>query len=103
MVVITAEDRNEDPVLSGRPELTIEEINSGVEEAANPDFDGNPEPVGQTPPVATVNVYNVVDEDRRAATNEWSLEGEDAGEFQLIGNVGRTLVFRNQPDYENPG
>ena len=46
--------------------------------------------------------YNVVDEDRRAATNEWSLEGEDAGEFQLIGNVGRTLVFRNQPDYETP-
>ena len=26
VVVITAEDRNEDPVLRGRPELTIEEI-----------------------------------------------------------------------------
>ena len=49
-----------------------------------------------------VNVYNVVDEDRRAATNEWSLEGEDKDQFQLIGNVGRTLVFRNQPDYETP-
>ena len=23
-------------------------------------------------------------------------------QFQLIGSVGRTLVFRNQPDYENP-
>ena len=102
VVVITAEDMNEDPVLSGRPELTIEEIDSGDEDAANPDFVGNPEPVDQNPAVATVNVYNVVDEDRRAATNEWSLEGEDAGEFQLIGNVGRTLVFRNQPDYENP-
>ena len=102
VVVITAEDMNEDPVLSGRPELTINEINSGGEDAANPDFDGNPEPAGQDPAVATVNVYNVVDEDRRAATNQWSLEGEDAGEFQLIGNVGRTLVFRNQPDYENP-
>ena len=102
VVVITAEDMNEDPVLSGRPELTIDEIDSGDEDAANPDFDGNPEPVDQSPAVATVNVYNVVDEDRRAATNEWSLEGEDAGEFQLIGNVGRTLVFRNQPDYETP-
>ena len=102
VVVITAEDMNEDPVLSGRPELTINEIDSGDEDAANPDFDGNPEPEGQNPAVAAVNVYNVVDEDRRAATNEWSLEGEDAGEFQLIGNVGRTLVFRNQPDYENP-
>ena len=89
VVVITAADENEDPVLSGRPELTIDE-NTML-------FDGNTE--GQDP---TVNVYNVVDEDRRAATNEWSLEGEDAGEFRLIGNVGRTLVFRNQPDYENP-
>ena len=102
VVVITAEDINEDPVLSGRPELTIDEIDSGDEDADNPDFDGNPEPVDQDPAVATVNVYNVVDEDRRAATNEWSLEGADAGEFQLIGNVGRTLVFRNQPDYETP-
>ena len=102
VVVITAEDMNEDPVLSGRPELTIEEIDSSDEDAADPDFEGNPAPVGQTSAVATVNVYNVVDEDRRAATEEWSLEGEDAGEFQLIGTVGRTLVFRNQPDYESP-
>ena len=59
--------------------------------------------VGNTAEAApTVNVYNVVDEDRRAATNEWSLEGEDKGQFQLIGTVGRTLVFRNQPDYETP-
>ena len=94
VVVITAEDINEDPVLSGRPELTIAEIDSGGENAGNPDFDGNPG--------ATVNVYNVVDEDRRAATNEWSLEGEDKDQFQLIGNVGRTLVFRNQPNYETP-
>ena len=97
VVVITADDRNEDPVLSGRPELTINEIDSSDADAANPDFVGNPDPAAPT-----VNVYNVVDEDRRAATEEWSLKGEDAGEFQLIGNVGRTLVFRNQPDYENP-
>ena len=97
VVVITAEDINEDPVLSGRPELTINEIDSSSEDAANPLFVGNA--AGADP---TVNVYNVVDEDRRAATNEWSLEGEDKDQFQLIGNVGRTLVFRNQPDYETP-
>ena len=97
VVVITARDINEDPVLSGRPELTINEIDSGAENVANPLFVGNE---ADDPP--TVNIYNVVDEDRRAATNEWSLEGEDAGEFQLIGNVGRTLVFRSQPDYETP-
>ena len=88
--------------MSGRPELIIPEINSGEANAANPDFDGNPEPVDQNPAVATVNVYNVVDEDRRAATDEWALEGEDKDQFQLIGDGGRTLVFRNQPDYETP-
>ena len=92
MVVITAADMNEDPVLSGRPELTIPEINSGDAMAANPDFVGD----------AAVNVYGVVDEDHRSATDQWALKGEDAGQFQLIGTVGRTLVFRNQPDYENP-
>ena len=95
VVVITARDINEDPVLSGRPELTINEIDSGEANADSPDFD-DPGSDGD------VNVYNVVDEDRRAATNEWSLEGEDKEQFQLIGNVGRTLVFRNQPDYETP-
>ena len=52
--------------------------------------------------VPTVNVYNVDDEDYRASVASWRLEGEDAGEFQLIGTVGRTLVFTAQPDYENP-
>ena len=35
-------------------------------------------------------------------SQSWRLEGEDAGQFQLIGTVGRTLVFTTQPDYENP-
>ena len=42
------------------------------------------------------------DEDDRASVKSWRLEGEDAGQFQLIGTVGRTLVFTTQPDYENP-
>ena len=63
VVVITAEDINEDPVLSGRPELTINEIDSGDEDADSPLFVGN---TADADP--TVNVYNVVDEDRRAAT-----------------------------------
>ena len=43
------------------------------------------------------------DVDRRAllpSPGAW--KGEDAGEFQLIGTEGRTLVFKNQPDYETP-
>ena len=94
VVVITAEDMNERPVLRGRPELTINEI-VGSPNAANPDFEGNADP-------PTVNVYNVDDEDDRASVGSWDLVGDDAGEFQLIGEVGRTLVFTNQPDYENP-
>ena len=97
VVVITAEDMNEDPVLSGRPELTINEIDGGEANADSPLFVGN---TADADP--TVNVYNVVDEDRRDATQRWDLKGDDAGQFQLIGTVGRTLVFRNQPDYENP-
>ena len=51
----------------------------------------------------TVNVYNVDDdEDDRASVASWRLAGEDAGQFQLIGTVGRTLVFTTQPDYETP-
>ena len=97
VVVITADDRNEDPVLRGRPELTINEIDGGDANADSPLF------VGNTADAApTVNVYNVDDEDDRASVASWRLEGEDAGEFQLIGTVGRTLVFTTQPDYENP-
>ena len=102
VVAITAEDRNDNPVLRGRPELTIDEIDSGAANAESPDFVGNPDPVGQDPAVPTVNVYDVDDEDDRASVASWRLAGEDAGQFQLIGTVGRTLVFTTQPDYENP-
>ena len=95
VVVITAEDRNENPVLRGRPELTINEIDGGDEDATNPEFIG-------ADIDAKLNEYNVDDEDDRASVASWRLVGEDAGQFQLIGTVGRTLVFTTQPDYENP-
>ena len=97
VVVITARDMNEVPVLRGRPELTIREIDGGDATAGSPLFVGNT--VGADP---TVNVYNVDDEDDRASVKSWRLEGEDKAQFQLIGTVGRTLVFTTQPDYENP-
>ena len=97
VVVITAEDMNEAPVLRGRPELTINELDGGEANADNPLFVGNTAEAARA-----VNVYNVDDEDDRASVASWRLEGEDAGEFQLIGTVGRTLVFTTQPNYENP-
>ena len=96
VVVITAEDKNENPVLRGRPELIIEEIDGG--EARTP---SNRNLLGQAQ-MQELNEYNVDDEDDRASVASWRLAGEDAGQFQLIGVVGRTLVFTTQPDYENP-
>ena len=87
VVVITAEDRNDNPVLEGRPELTI------VEDAT--DFVGNP-----TDP--SVNYYTVADQDRHASIGSWSLNGEDKALLQLIGTEGRTLVFKTPPDFEIP-
>ena len=76
VVVITARDMNEVPVLRGRPELTINEIDGGAANADSPDFDGQPGPIEQAPVVPTVNVYNVDDEDDRASVRSWRLEGE---------------------------
>ena len=102
VVVITASDVNDNPVLSGRPELTIVENRDGHTEAGvthDPTqvFDGNAE---NTAP--TVNVYSVDDQDAHAGIARWELTGPDAGDLQLIGTEGRTLVFKSAPDYENP-
>ena len=68
VVVITADDRNEDPVLRGRPELTIDEIDGGDEDATKPLFvDENADPAS--------NEYNVDDEDDRASVASWRLGG----------------------------
>ena len=91
VVVITASDVNDNPVLTGRAELTI------AEDAGDRGFDGN-DPNADP----TVNVYTLDDEDFRAGNAEWRLEGEDAGDFQIIDIGGRTLIFRDAPDYEEP-
>ena len=74
VVVITAEDRNEDPVLSGRPELMINEIDGGDERTlVQPaTLSGTQQPQQSQPQTFT----NVVDEDHRAsATDQWAPEG----------------------------
>ena len=43
-----------------------------------------------------------MDQDFHAGIASWRLEGEDAGDFQLIETGGRTLIFKESPDYENP-
>ena len=109
VVVITASDVNDNPVLgvgvNGRPELTIQENRDGNTSGDQESpaftsveaFDGNT--AGNLP---TVNYYTVTDQDRHASISRWTLTGADAGDLQLIGTVGRTLVFRDAPDFENP-
>ena len=96
VVVITATDVHEVPVLSGRPELTINEIDGGNADADSPDFVGNP---AADP---AVNVYTVTDADFHSGIASWGLVGEDADDFQLKDTGGRTLIFNADPDYENP-
>ena len=102
VVVITVQDRNDNPVLTGRSELTIAENRDGHTEAGVTNdptqvFDGNAEDT-----VPTVNVYDVDDEDAGAGIQRWSFEGVDGALFQRTGLEGRTLVFRDAPDFENP-
>ena len=99
VVAITASDVNEAPVLAGRAELNINEINSSDEDALEPDFDGNTDGAPRT---ALVNYYTVSDQDDRDGIARWDLEGEDASLFRLVQVTGRTLEFNNAPDYENP-
>ena len=49
-----------------------------------------------------INEYTVDDQDFHAGIASWRLEGEDAGDFRLIETRGRTLIFKESPDYENP-
>ena len=95
-MVITAEDRNDAPVLSG----TVGADHHGDKQRRcgrrKPDFEGNTEDADP------INEYNVMDEDLHAGIASWRLEGEDRGDFQLIETGGRTLVFKESPDYENP-
>ena len=75
--------------------MTINEIDSGDADAVKPGFEGI-----DTDP--DLNEYNVMDQDFHAGIASWRLEGEDAGDFQLIETGGRTLIFKESPDYENP-
>ena len=107
VVVITATDVNEAPVLDGRVELTINEVreltitemDDSPELGLAPDFDGNTDMLARAD---LVNYYTVMDEDGRDGISRWDLEGDDANLFRLTQVTGRTLEFNNPPDYENP-
>ena len=106
-VTITAENVNEDPIVTGRAELSVAEGTIDItDEAAElvyvalpdaPSIDDPPDPTNQQ------NEYVYVDPDYLDSIARWNLEGDDAGAFDHSGRFEpRYLQFKVAPDYENP-
>ena len=106
-VTITAENVNEDPVVTGRAELSVDE---GTIDITDPDavlvyttlpdapgIDDPPDPTNQQ------NEYVYEDPEYLDSIARWTLEGDDAGAFDHSGRFEpRYLQFKVAPDYENP-
>ena len=99
-VTITAENANEDPVVTGRAELSVAEGITGTAYVGLPDapgIDEEPDPTNQQ------NEYVYEDPDHLDSIARWTLEGDDAGAFDHSGRFEpRYLQFKVAPDYENP-
>ena len=99
-VTITAENVNEDPVVTGRAELSVAEGITGTDYVGLPDapgIDEEPDPTNQQ------NEYVYEDPDHLDSIARWTLEGDDAGAFDHSGRFEpRYLQFKVAPDYENP-
>ena len=99
-VTITAENVNEDPVVTGRAELSVAEGITGAAYEGLPDappITKGPEPTNQQ------NEYVYEEPDQRDSIARWTLKGDDAGAFDNSGRFEpRYLQFKTAPDYENP-
>ena len=111
VVIITATDENDDPKLTGRVELTIDEnalVNAfagNTQEILGPIeavIDGTADQAQRTAEETAVNRYTFSDPDAQDGFARWELRGDDAASFLLVQTVGRLLEFREPPDYENP-
>ena len=84
-VVVTVNDVNETPVISGGAMPSFAEI----------EFDA-------TSPVLTIGTYTYMDEDRNPSdTITWDLSGTDAAHFD-IGSTSGALSFKERPNFEVP-
>ena len=99
-ITITAENVNEDPIVTGRAELSVAEGTTDAEYTALPDAPGileSPNPTNQR------NEYVYEDPDHLDSIARWHLEGDDAGAFDHSGRFEpRYLQFKVAPDFENP-
>ena len=98
-ITITAENVNEDPTVTGRAELSVEE---GTDDGYTtlPDAPAETE---SADPTNQQNEYVYEEPDQRDSIARWTLEGDDAGVFDHSGRFEpRYLQFKVPPDYENP-
>ena len=106
-ITITAENVNEDPIVTGRAELSVVE---GTIDITNPDavlvYTILPDAPGldeEADPTNQRNEYVYEDPDHLDSIARWTLEGKDAGAFDQSGRFEpRYIQFKVAPDYENP-
>ena len=106
-ITITAENVNEDPMVTGRAELSVVE---GTIDITDPDavlvYTILPDAPGldeSADPTNQQNEYVYEDPDHLDSIARWTLEGDDAGAFDQSGRFEpRYLQFKEAPDFENP-
>ena len=101
MVTITAENVNEDPIVTGQAELSVAE---GTDEGYTilPDAPAV-QPNNPGSRTYTRNEYVFEEPDYLDSIADWHLEGDDAGAFDLSGGFEpRYIQLKEAPDYENP-
>ena len=85
-VVVTVEDDDETPVITGSATKNFPEF----------EFDGDKDAFDKT--VAT---YSATDGDTNPETTTWDISGTDASKFTITEDDG-VLSFDSEPDFENP-
>ena len=99
-VTITAENVNDDPIVTGRAELSVYEGIAGADYVGLPDAPASGE---SSDPTNQRNEYVYEDPDHFDSIKRWTLEGDDAGAFDQSGRFEpRYIQFKEAPDFENP-
>ena len=100
-ITITAENVNEDPIVTGRAEISVPELTVGayVRLPDAPDV----QPTNPGSRTYNVNEYVFEEPDHLDSIADWQLEGDDAAVFDLSGGFEpRYIQFKEAPDFENP-
>ncbi len=100
-VTITAENVNEDPIVTGRAEISVPELTEGAYVSLPDAPDVQPQNDGSR--TYSENEYVFEEPDYLDSIADWQLEGDDAAAFDLSGGFEpRYIQFKEAPDFENP-